>query len=167
MARQKAPEVFISTIRRLVRSGRTMRVIMHGEGELASAMDELIAASGLTSVIERRDSSVPVDRTMSDAHLLVVSSHNEGLTLTTLEAIAHGVPVVSTDVGAQSDIVPPRALAPRTAPRAVRALSRMVDELSTDENARHALWQEERKAEKALVSRMSANEWFQREVAAW
>ncbi|MFD4959974.1 glycosyltransferase [Microbacterium sp. NPDC058389] len=166
MARQKAPEVFVAMARRLRRSGRDIRFIMHGDGEMASWVDDLLRASDLADVV-RRDSSVPVSQTLEEAHVLVVPSHNEGLTLTTLEAIAHGVPVVSTDVGAQSDIVPPRALVSRNVHQAVSGLARVVATLADDEAARQQLWRDERKAEKKLLAQESASEWFAKEVRSW
>jgi glycosyltransferase involved in cell wall biosynthesis len=144
-----------------------LRFIMHGDGELASAVGDIIASLGVQDRIERRDSHVPVTRTLEEAHLLVVPSHNEGLTLTTLEAVEHGVPVVSTDVGAQRDIIPERALVPRGAHAAVRALARLVAALAVDENARRELWIDERDAERTLLARQTANDWFAQEVSKW
>ncbi|WP_338371889.1 glycosyltransferase, partial [Enterococcus faecium] len=109
----------------------------------------------------------PVSETLDEAHVLVVSSHNEGLTLTTLEAIAHGVPVVSTDVGAQRDIIPAPALVPRFAHRAARRLADAVAPLIGDEKARESLWRKERKAEKMLLSQPSASSWFKEGVSSW
>ncbi|WP_141651281.1 glycosyltransferase [Microbacterium sp. 3J1] len=167
MARQKAPEVFIAMARRLKRQGFTLRFILHGDGELSGWVDDIIAAEGLTADIIRRTSGTPVSQTLDEAHVLVVSSHNEGLTLTTLEAIAHGVPVISTDVGAQGDIIPPSALVPRYARLAARGLAAAVAPLISDESAREALWRKERKAEKKLLSKQSASSWFEEEVSSW
>jgi glycosyltransferase involved in cell wall biosynthesis len=167
MARQKAPEVFVAMAHRLRQAGVRARFIMHGDGDMAGAIDHFIRALGLEGAIERRMSDVPVVRTLEEAHVLVIPSHNEGLTLTTLEAIAHGVPVVSTDVGAQSDIVPRRALTSRNAHRAVRQLTEKITWLARDEQARHELWRSEREAEKTLLSHASATEWFTNEVATW
>jgi glycosyltransferase involved in cell wall biosynthesis len=167
MARQKAPEVFVAMAHRLKRRGMDLRFILHGDGELSSWVDDIIEAEGLTADIVRRTSATPVAETLDDAHLLVVSSHNEGLTLTTLEAIAHGVPVVSTDVGAQGDIIPPSALVPRFARAAARRLADIVTSLANDEEAREELWRKERKAEKKLLSRQSASDWFKEEVGSW
>ncbi|KAA9135369.1 glycosyltransferase [Microbacterium caowuchunii] len=166
MARQKAPEVFVNMVHRL-RGVTGLRFIMHGDGELASAVGDIIASLGVQDRIERRDSHIPVTRTLEEAHLLVVPSHNEGLTLTTLEAVEHGVPVVSTDVGAQRDIIPERALVPRGAHAAVRALARLVAALAVDENARRDLWIDERDAERTLLARQTANDWFAQEVSKW
>lgn len=167
MARQKAPEVFVAMARRLKREGRAMRFILHGDGELSGWVEDIIAAEGLTADIIRRTSEVPVSRTLDEAHVLVVSSHNEGLTLTTLEAIAHGVPVVSTDVGAQGDIIPESALVPRYARIAARRLAEAVLPLVDDEAAREALWRRERKAEKKLLAQQTASSWFEKEVGSW
>ena len=167
LARQKAPEVFVAMARRLKRQGLTVRYILHGDGELATWMDDIIAAEGLTEDIVRRTSHTLVSETLDEAHVLVVSSHNEGLTLTTLEAITHGVPVVSTDVGAQSDIIPEAALVPRFAHRAARRLAEAVAPLVADERARESLWSKERKAEKKLLSEQSASSWFEQEVGSW
>lgn len=167
MARQKAPEVFVDMARRLHSRGIQLRFIMHGDGELASWVDDVARSMGMTDHIERRSSTHPVPDTLDESHLLVVSSHNEGLTLTTLEAIAHGVPVISTDVGAQADIIPESALAPRDVHRASRALAAKVAELVADEQAREALWRAERKAEKRLLGSKNATEWFVEEVSGW
>jgi len=167
MARQKAPEVFVAIAHRLRRQGhRDLRFIMHGDGEMAGWVDDLLRAYGLADVV-RRDSSVPVTVTLDEAHLLVVTSHNEGLTLTTFEALAHGVPVVSTDVGAQSDIVPPSALIPRNVHLAVREGARRVAALAGDEAGRRKLWETEYAAERRLRAHEPASDWFAKEISTW
>ena len=167
MARQKAPEVFVEIAHRLRGSTARLEFVMHGDGELASWVQDIIDHEGLTGVIRRRGSSVPVSVTLGEAHLLVVPSHNEGLTLTTLEALAHGVPVISTDVGAQSDIIPRRALAPRSVHRAVTHLAAKIEWLAGDEAAREDLWRDEKEAEKRLLAARTASQWFAQEVSTW
>lgn len=167
MARQKAPEVFVTVAEQLRRRVPGIRFIMHGEGELASWVDRLVASRGLSDVVTRRDSRTPVADTLRAADVLAVTAHNEGLTLTSLEAISAGVPVVSTDVGAQSDIVPARALASRNVHRAVTDLTRIIVGLAGDEDARRVLWSEEDEKMSRLLDRPSATEWFSQEVAKW
>ncbi|WP_309103234.1 glycosyltransferase [Microbacterium sp.] len=167
MARQKAPEVFVDMARRLKRQGHTFRFVLHGDGELSSWVSDIMTAEGVDDIIERRSSAVPVSQTLDEADVLVVASHNEGLTLTTLEAIAHGVPVISTNVGAQGDIIPSSALVPRYARLASRRLADLLVPLAADESAREKLWRAERKAEKRLLSQPSASTWFKEEVSSW
>lgn len=166
-ARQKAPEVFVEMVNRLGADGAGMRFILHGDGDMSTWVDDIIRNEGLVDRIERRSSRVPVDDTLTETDLLVVTSHNEGLTLTTLEAISHGVPVISTDVGAQSDLIPARALVPRNVHRAVSGLADKVRWLAADEGARERLWIDEREAEKRLLSAQTASSWFAGEVGSW
>ena len=166
-ARQKAPEVFVEMVNRIGDAGSQMRFILHGDGDMSAWIDDIIRNEGLVDRIERRSSRVPVDDTLSETDLLVVTSHNEGLTLTTLEAIAHGVPVISTDVGAQSDLIPSRALVKRNVHLAVAGLAEKVKWLAHDEDARRRLWIDEREAEKRLLAAQTASSWFAQEVGAW
>ncbi|MFF8188107.1 glycosyltransferase [Microbacterium sp. NPDC016588] len=166
-ARQKAPEVFVEMVNKLGADAGSMRFILHGDGDMSSWVDDIIRNEGLEGRIERRTSKVHVDDTLAETDLLVVTSHNEGLTLTTLEAISHGVPVISTDVGAQSDIIPARALAPRNVHRAVTSLAGMVRDLAGDETARQRLWSDEREAETRLLAAQTAGDWFAKEVGSW
>ncbi len=165
--RQKAPEVFVEIVNRLGEAGAGMRFILHGDGDMSAWIDDIIRNEGLGDRIERRSSRVPVDDTLAETDLLVVTSHNEGLTLTTLEAVSHGVPVVSTDVGAQSDLIPARALVPRNVHLAVAGLAEKVRWLANNEDARKQLWIDEREAEKRLLAAQTANSWFAQEVGSW
>ncbi|MBZ4487083.1 glycosyltransferase [Microbacterium sp. cx-55] len=166
ISRQKAPEVFVSMARRM-RGLPNVEFIMHGDGELSSWLDDVIRSQGMEGRIRRRNSSVAVSMTLDEAHVLVVPSHNEGLTLTSLEAIAHGVPVVSTAVGGQGDLIPNRALVPRRAHAAARELTRVVSGLVGDEISRKKLWIDELSAERGLLAQRSASEWFQEEISGW
>lgn len=167
MARQKAPEVFVAMAAKLRMQLPRVRFIMHGDGELAGWVDDLLAARGLADVVERRDSSIPVARTLEGADVLVITSHNEGLTLTTFEAVQHGVPVVSTDVGGQRDVVPSEALIPRNVHRAASRASKVVAALARNEDERARLWERERSSILMLQGMTPASEWFSEEIAKW
>ncbi len=167
MARQKAPEIFVEAARRVHRADETVRFIVHGDGEHQGWVNDLIDRGGLAGVVERRTSEVPVSETMTEADLLAVTSANEGLTLTTLEALAFGVPVISTDVGAQSDIVPAEGLVPAGPHRAVRETADLILALSRDPAQRRALWEKEIQMEHSLLSHTPASSWFEGMVKEW
>lgn len=167
LARQKAPEVFVEMAALLKARHPDVTFILHGSGEQSQWVDALLDRSGIAGAVERRGGSFPVTRTLEESDLLVITSANEGLTLTTLEAIAAGVPVVSTDVGAQRDIIPAHALVPRNVHRAVRKLADLASELIDNEPARRALWEQERTAEQRLLANESATQWFRKEISAW
>ncbi|WP_181373545.1 glycosyltransferase [Microbacterium sp. HMWF026] len=167
MARQKAPEIFVEAARVVHRTDPDIRFIVHGDGEHQGWVGDLIDRGGLGEAVIRRTSAVPVAQTMADTDLLVVTSANEGLTLTTLEALAHGLPVVSTDVGAQSDIIPAEGLVPANPHRAVTTTAAKILALSHDVEARRRLWQAEVVKERALLAETPASAWFERLVKEW
>ncbi|MDQ1127874.1 glycosyltransferase [Microbacterium sp. SORGH_AS_0888] len=167
MSRQKSPEIFVAIAERAKRQGIAARFIMHGDGELDTWVDEMIESRGLSDVLERRRSETPVADTLDDADVLMVTSHNEGLTLTTLEAIAHGVPVVSSDVGAQRDLVPEEALFTSDPYRGVRQASALLQKIEQDDEWRVRIWETEAAREDALRQARSATNWFREEVSKW
>jgi len=165
--RQKRPYLFIQLIQRLIRSGVRVRAIMQGSGELEDLVRKQVAKGGLESVIEVREHGRPVRGTFEEADLLVVSSQNEGLTLTTLEALAAGVPVLSADVGSQSTLIPSRALVPRAPASFLRESVRRIRLLSGSETERESLWTEEYRRAVELSSHRSATEWARERIAQW
>lgn len=132
LAPQKRPFLFVELARRLERSapGR-FRFVMQGSGALDDFVTENIARSRMTALIERRAWG-PAEDLFEDIDVLVITSDNEGLTLTALEADRKGVVVLSADVGSQVTVVVPELLAPATPDaflrHAVPALHRLADD---------------------------------------
>lgn len=167
ISRQKRPEVFIALVKRLVSSNLKIRAIIHGEGELQTLVDVLIRKYKLENTIEIRTEEYSVSKTLKETDLLVISSINEGLTLTTFEALNTGVPVLSADVGSQSSLVPRRALVPRWGYRFVRVASKKIEFLSRDENSRLLLWSEERALLNALTELPDSTDFVGEVLKTW
>jgi glycosyltransferase involved in cell wall biosynthesis len=112
-AQQKRPYLFLKLAARLRKHAPgKIRFVMHGDGELAEEVHVLRAKYGLET-LEVRGPEIPVPHTLAEADVVVISSDNEGLTLTCFEATAAGVPVVSTDVGSQASLIADGLLCPR------------------------------------------------------
>lgn len=77
-----------------------------GDQEVARA-HEAIARLGLAEVVHLRSwlSPFEVDRLLSSAHVLVLPSLSEGQPMAILEAMAHGLCVVASDVGGIPDLI--------------------------------------------------------------
>lgn len=102
----------------------------------AARIARQIDGAGLASRIELLGRLEPeqVRREYAGADLFVLPSYLEGYGMALAEAIAHGLPVISTTAGAIPDTVPPKAgrLVP---PGDVAALSAALDELMRDRAA--------------------------------
>ena len=129
LALQKRPFLFINTVATLRRlcPGR-FNFIMQGSGELSEYVaSELKRFPNLT--IEQR-SWGSTDEFFQDIDILLVCSENEGLTLTSLEADAAGVLVLSADVGSQVTVTAKSALLPRDPFKFRKAAVDLLDKLS-------------------------------------
>ena len=162
LAAQKRPFLFVELVRRLNKKypGRFV-FVMQGSGALVNFVDEQIKDFGLEDVIERREWG-PVDEFFDSIDVLLVTSDNEGLTLTALEADAHQVLVASADVGSQITVVAPEVLFPRYPIGFLTAATTALSELAVNPDAyRHAL-EHQRDLHNRLRQLESASSYFTR-----
>lgn len=112
LAPQKRPLLFVELAYRLQRRHPGhFRFVMQGDGVLGHAVERHLQRRGLEQQFTRRPWA-PVAQFFDEVDILVISSENEGLTLTTLEATEAGVPVLSARVGSQATVVGGEALLP-------------------------------------------------------
>lgn len=159
---QKRPYLFVATAAALTHLAReSFRFIMQGSGELDSTIDEYIARYRMTDVIERRPWA-PADRLLADLDVLLVPSENEGLTLTALEADAHRVLVVSTDVGSQRSVIADGALLPREPLAFLRQCIPLLKSLARHPRLRDQLLDEQHQKVSELSNTEPASAFYQR-----
>lgn len=85
--------------------GPEVRPILLGEGDERAALSDLAALLGRSAEVHLLGQRRDVPRVMAALDLFVLSSRNEGLPLVVIEAMATGIPVISTAVGGVPDVV--------------------------------------------------------------
>lgn len=105
--KQKDPLLLIDTMALMVERGSDIHLVMVGDGILRAQVESRIVEQGLSGRVTMLGVKPPseIARILVAADLLVLSSAYEGMPIAVLEALATGLPVVSTDVGEVSLVV--------------------------------------------------------------
>ena len=124
----------------LVASGRpNLVVLLAGDGELRAELEAQAARLGITANVRflgwRRD--LPAIYAATDVFAL--TSRNEGTPVALIEAMATGVPGVSTDVGGVGDVIANPAMGVKVPLDDPRALAAAVERLFADTEQRHRM----------------------------
>jgi glycosyltransferase involved in cell wall biosynthesis len=82
-----------------------VRLRILGDGELRAELEQLADTLSIAHDVRFEGFSLDTPAFLSGIDIFIISSRNEGLPLTLLEAMAAAIPVVSTAVGAIPDVV--------------------------------------------------------------
>ncbi|OKL54948.1 hypothetical protein BSZ39_01340 [Bowdeniella nasicola] len=160
MSLQKRPFLFVDVARKLhAAQPEAFEFVMQGSGELASYTRDHLARAGLADVVATREWG-PVTDFLSEIDVLLITSDNEGLTLTSLEATGAGVLVVSADVGSQLTVVAPGALLPREPKSFLAHAVALLKRLASDDAERRSLMSRQMSLVADLASRTSAEDFY-------
>ena len=102
---RKAPQIFVRAALTVLKHIPDARFVIAGDGPLDAACRKLAQEAGATESFEFVGSLQPSEVPYAEANVVVSTSLAEGSSNTLLEGLAHGVPVVATDVGGARDIV--------------------------------------------------------------
>ena len=99
-----------TAIRACIRAAKefpALKLVIVGDGPERCALESFARESGVGERIVFLGTRSDVPRLLTAADALLLTSVSEGIPLTVIEAMATGVPVVSTDVGSIADVVTP------------------------------------------------------------
>jgi glycosyltransferase involved in cell wall biosynthesis len=104
---EKGHRVLLEAAGRLAADGTDFRVVLVGDGDLRPEIEHQIMTTGLGDRIELAgwQDHAGVREILAASRALVLASFGEGLPVVIMEAMAMGLPVVSTDVGGISELV--------------------------------------------------------------
>ena len=131
--------LFLDLAQRITATRPDAIFLIAGGGELRDELEADARARGLVDRVRflgwRRDLATIYGAT----DVFVITSRNEGTPVALIEAMAAGVPGVSTDVGGVRDVIADPSMGRVVAPDDVRALSDAVSALLSDASARKAV----------------------------
>ncbi len=151
LTKRKAHDVLIEALASLRELSWTARFAggAHYDPQWADYLKKKVESAGLTDRIHFLGAIDDLSREYQQADLFVLASHYEGYGMVYAEAIAYGLPVVATQCGAVSTLVPKTA--GRIIPAANHAaLSAALRELLEDSTLRAQLQKGARKAAELL-----------------
>lgn len=105
LTRQKGFDVLIEAFRKVVKDVPEAVLLIGGDGDEKKRLDDMVRSAGLESQVKLPGLIDEVNELLAACDLYVNSSRWEGLPMTLLEAIAHGKPIVATNVGGNSEVV--------------------------------------------------------------
>ncbi len=101
----KRHELFLAAARRVIDEVPQARFLIVGDGERRADLEAVTAQLGLTGVVRFTGWRTDLAPVYADLDAVVISSLNEGTPVSIIEAMAAGVPVVSTAVGGVPDLL--------------------------------------------------------------
>ncbi|MBI3812628.1 MAG: glycosyltransferase [Nitrospirae bacterium] len=132
----KDQETLLRAFARVHQSLPAARLVMVGDGELRDRLVGFAANLGLGESVRFVGFRSDVQRLLPAFDLFVLSSHEEGLPISLLEAMAAGRPVVATAVGCIPELVSNGERGLVVPPRAPENLADAILKLLSDESAR-------------------------------
>ncbi|MBI4341153.1 MAG: GT4 family glycosyltransferase PelF [Candidatus Omnitrophica bacterium] len=128
----KRHDRFIDAMAQVIAARPGARGLIIGEGPLQQTLAQRIAARGLQGQVVLAGVRHDVPSLLGGARAVVFTSEREGLPMVTLEAMAAGVPVVSTPVGGVPEVIEDGRtgwlVPPDDEASLVERLTRLVDE---------------------------------------
>ncbi len=128
----KGPDILVEALRQCVSSGLDLHLTMIGDGKYRAQIEVQVQQAGLTERV-RFAGNLPgapaVRAELDQADLFVLPSRSEGLPRAVVEAMARGLPCISTTVGGIPELLEARDLVP---PEDTDALARKITEFVTD-----------------------------------
>jgi glycosyltransferase involved in cell wall biosynthesis len=105
LSKEKGIDVLLRAWTRVTHEEKTLKLIIVGDGPLASELRGLCESLGLAGSVEFMGLTYNVEKYLERADLFVLPSRTEGLSNALLEAMANGIPCVATKVGGNDELL--------------------------------------------------------------
>ncbi len=152
----------VRTMAQVVRQRPDARLLLVGDGEERPRIEHEIARLNLSDVVRIMGRRDDVGRLLPAADLFLLTSLTEGIPLTLIEAMAAGLPVVSTRVGGVAEVVDEGATGLLAPPGQADALARHLLRLAGNPALRSVMGRRGRERAHALFAERQMHEHYRR-----
>lgn len=132
LAEQKGLEYLIRAVALLRRELPAARLVLAGDGPLRDELAKLVADLGLDDTVVLLGQRSDVGDLLAASDLVVLPSLWEGLSISLLEAMAAGKPVVTTSIGSNREVTNDGETAVLVPPKDSRSLAAAIRSLASD-----------------------------------
>lgn len=105
LSEEKRPNLFVKIADKLLKERNDLYFLIAGDGGLFNSVSKDIKKCGISSYVKMLGPTNTPEEIYAISDLTVNCSRLEGLALTSFESLAMGVPVVSTNVGGQTELI--------------------------------------------------------------
>jgi len=105
LAEQKGLETLVHAMPDVVRRDGRVRFVLVGEGPIRTELEAQVRVAGLASVVRFLGFRTDIGDILNASDLVAAPSLWEGLSISVLEAMAMGKPIITTDIGSNLELV--------------------------------------------------------------
>lgn len=105
IADQKRPFLFLEVIKQLAKKRKDFVVIVAGDGPFLEELKHKVSENNLDKIFKFMGNVKDTRKIYAISDVTINTSIKEGLALTSYESLAMGVPVISSDVGGQKELI--------------------------------------------------------------
>ena len=141
LSAEKGFDVLIEALATLKQDGTPQRLTLVGDGPLRDSLEQKASEAGIADLVEFAGElkAEDVRKRLRDADLFCLPSFSEGLPISIMEAMAVGVPVVTTWVAGIPELAEAGVTALTVPPARADALAGALKQLAEDESLRRRL----------------------------
>jgi glycosyltransferase involved in cell wall biosynthesis len=139
LAEQKGLEYLIHAAVHLRQDLPHARILLAGDGPLGNKLASLVSSLGLEDTVTLLGRRADVGDLLAASDLVVLPSRWEGLSISLLEAMAAGRPIVTTSIGSNREVTNDGEAALLVPPKDVASLAEAIRSLANDAPRLHEL----------------------------
>lgn len=139
LIRKKNVQLLIEAVAQLRGSFPRFRLLVAGEGPMRESLERQVATLGLEGAVKFLGFVDDVASLLRQCDCFVLPSATEGMPISVLEAMSHGVPIVATRVGSIPAIAREEKEAVLVAPGDVAALATALERVLRNSELRRSL----------------------------